>query len=311
VKASEVEVGMAADPRAATAREAQARRRRSSIQARNLVGLVCGPGARIEESARRRKSVEAGASVTLVVGAASGIGRVAAQRRAAEGRLVVAADVDEAGLEKTAAGHPRIHTRVLDVTDAAAVAAAVGDVEASLGPIERAYNAAAIQPTSFLLDQDVGEIGHVMAVNYLGVVHVSLAVLPHMLRRGRGSLVNFASIAGWVPNMHFGAYCASKFAVVAFTEVLHHETRGRGVHVCCVCPGQVDTPLRLQARSRPKIMELGPSPQSAESVIVAVEKAIAGRRLWVFAGWQTAIGWRLRRFLPALMWRIDHRAEGV
>jgi NAD(P)-dependent dehydrogenase (short-subunit alcohol dehydrogenase family) len=238
------------------------------------------------------------------------LGRLAARRWAEAGGVVAAADVDEAGLAETARGLAGIHPRRLDVTDAQAVAAAVKDVEAQLGPLERVYNAAAIQPTGLLLQQDPAEIQRVMAINYGGLVNVSLAALPPMLERRRGSLVNFASIAGWVPNMHFGAYSASKFAAVAFTEVLCHENRGRGVHICCVCPGQVDTPLRAQALSKPKIMQLGPPPQSPGSVLDAIEKAIEKRRFWVFAGWQTAIGWRLRRFLPGVMWRIDHRAEG-
>lgn len=248
--------------------------------------------------------------VALVVGAASGMGRLAARRWAEAGGLVCAADVDEAGLAETAKGLPSVDPRRLDVTDAQAVAEAVAEVEATLGPIERVYNAAAIQPTSILLEQDLAEIHRVMQVNYGGVVNVSLAALPPMLARGRGVLINFSSVAGWIPNMHFGAYCASKFAVTAFTEVLYHENRGRGVRILCVCPGQVDTPLRAQALSKPKIMELGAAPQSPGSVLDAIEAAIPRRRLFVFAGAQTATGWRLRRFLPRLMWWIDHRAEG-
>jgi NAD(P)-dependent dehydrogenase (short-subunit alcohol dehydrogenase family) len=183
-------------------------------------------------------------------------------------------------------------------------------VEAELGPIERVYNGAGIMPTGLLLDQDLDEIHRVMAINYGGVVNVSLAVLPLMLERRRGSLVNFASIAGWVPNMHFGAYNASKFAVVAFTEVLRHETRGRGVRICCVCPSTVDTPLLAQATSHPRIMEVGPKPIRPEVVLDAIDRALEAGRFWVFAGASTRMGWMLRRFLPGLMWRIDHRAEG-
>ena len=85
-----------------------------------------------------------------MVGAGSGIGRAAARRWAAAGWTVAAADVDEAGLAETAKGLPGIHARWLDVTDAEAVAAAVKDIEAQLGPIERVYNGAAIQPTGLL-----------------------------------------------------------------------------------------------------------------------------------------------------------------
>jgi NAD(P)-dependent dehydrogenase (short-subunit alcohol dehydrogenase family) len=246
----------------------------------------------------------------FVAGAASGMGRLAARRWAEAGGVVAAADVDEAGLAETARGLPGIHTRWLDVTDAEAVAAAVKDVEAQLGPIERVYNGAAIQPTGLLAQQDAAEVWRVMQTNYGGLVNVSLATLPHLLERGRGSLVNFSSLAGWSPTMHFGAYCASKAAQIAFTEVLHHENRGRGVHICCVCPGQVDTPLRAQALTKPKIMQAGPKPQRPEAVLDAIERAIERRRFWVFASAHAAIGWRLRRFVPGFMWWIDHRAEG-
>jgi NAD(P)-dependent dehydrogenase (short-subunit alcohol dehydrogenase family) len=254
--------------------------------------------------------MQAGGGVCLVVGAASGMGRVAAQRWAEAGGTVAALDVNEAGLEETARGLPRIHCQRLDVSDPDAVAAAVKDVEAQLGPIERCYNGAAIQPTSPLLEQDVREIHRVMQNNYGGLVNVSLAVLPAMIARGRGVLVNFASIAGWIPNLHFGAYSASKFASVAFTEVLHHENRGKGVKILCVCPGGVDTPLRAQGLSKPKILETGPAPQTPESVIDAIENAIARDRFLVFARWQTRAGYYLRRFLPRVMWWIDHRTEG-
>ncbi len=255
--------------------------------------------------------MQQGARVAFVAGAGSGIGRAAARRWADSGFTVAAADIDETGLAETAAGRSGIHTRWLDVTDFEAVAAAVKEIETELGPIERVYNGAAIQPTSLLVEQDVREIHRVMQVNYGGLVNVSLATLPTMLERRRGVLVNFASIAGWVPSLHLGAYSASKFAQVAFTEVLYHENRGKGVQILCVCPGQVDTPLRTQALSNPKLMQVGPAPQSPESVMEAVERAIGKRRLFVFAAWHTEIAWRLRRFLPCVLWRISHRAEGI
>ena len=255
--------------------------------------------------------MQAAGRVCFVAGAASGIGRAAARRWAAAGGIVAAADVNEAGLAETARGLPGVHPLWLDVTNAEAVAIAVKDIESRLGPIERVYNGAAIQPTGLLLEQDPNEIHRVMQVNYGGLVNVSLATLPPMLARGRGVLINFASIAGWMPSMHFGAYSASKFAQVAFTEVLYHENRGKGVQILCACPSQVDTPLRAQALSHPKIMQVGPAPQSPESVIDAIERAIGGRRLFVFARWHTEIAWRLRRFLPWVFWRIDHRAEGI
>ena len=223
---------------------------------------------------------------------------------------MAAVDIDEAGLARTQSGFERIHTEHLDVTDLGQVDAVVNSVEAQLGPIECVYNGAAIQPTGLLLDQGPAEIKRVMDINYGGLVNISLVTLPRLLERGRGSLINFASLAGWVPNMHFGAYSASKFASVAFTEVLYHENRGNGVHIACVYPPQVDTPLREQAKSNPKIMQTGPAPMSPATVIDAVERAIDQSAFWVFPGAHARAGWWLRRLLPSLLWKIDHRAEG-
>jgi len=163
--------------------------------------------------------------VALVTGAASGMGQLAAQRLAAAGAAVAALDVDEEGLRQTASGHESIRNWAIDVTNPQAVEAAVRQVEEEVGPIERVYNAAAIMPSGLLLDQDRELIQRIMEINYGGTVNVTLAALPGMLERGRGDLINFASMAGWVPLLHFGAYNASKFAVVAFSEVLYHENR--------------------------------------------------------------------------------------
>jgi NAD(P)-dependent dehydrogenase (short-subunit alcohol dehydrogenase family) len=254
--------------------------------------------------------MEMGEGVCLVVGAASGMGRLAAQRWSRAGGTVAAVDIDEDGLRETAAGFESIRTWRLDVSHRAEVDAVVKSVESDLGPVERVYNGAAIQPTGLLVELTADEINRVMNINYGGVVNVSLATLPRMLERGRGALINFASIAGWIPTMHFGAYNASKFAIVAFTEVLYHENRGRGVRISCVCPAQVDTPLVSQATSNPKILQTGPAPMKPEKVLDAVDRATQKGQLWVFPGAHAAAAWRLRRFFPALMWKIDHRAEG-
>jgi NAD(P)-dependent dehydrogenase (short-subunit alcohol dehydrogenase family) len=248
--------------------------------------------------------------VAVVAGGGSGLGRLAAQRWSGAGGIAVAADIDDEELRATAAGHGAIITRHLDVRDAAEVAVLLKDVEAEHGPIERVYNAAAIQPTNLLLEQDLEEIHRVMQINYGGLVNVSLAALPRMLERGRGSLINFCSIAGWVPNMHFGAYCASKFAGVAFTEVLYHENRGKGVRIVCVCPPPVATPLLDQATSRPKLLVTTP-PIAPEVVLESIERALEAGKLWAFPGRGTAILWRIRRFLPGLVWRRMHRLEGI
>ena len=249
--------------------------------------------------------------VALVTGAASGMGRVAARRLAEAGAVVAAVDLNEEGLRETARGLAGVRSFALDVSDAPGVRELVASVEAELGPLDRVVNAAAIMPTGFLLDMDADQIRRIMDVNYHGTVNVTLAALPGMLARGRGDLVNFASVAGWIPNLHFGAYNASKFAVVAFTEVLHHECRGRGVRILCVCPGKVDTPLLQQAKSNPRILQAGAAPIPPERVIDGIERALEAGRCFAFSDWQTRTGYYIRRFVPGLLWAIGHRTEGV
>ncbi|MDJ0788967.1 MAG: SDR family NAD(P)-dependent oxidoreductase [Myxococcota bacterium] len=249
--------------------------------------------------------------VVFITGGGSGMGRLAARNLAGEGARVAALDVDQAGLDETAAGHDGIHTYPLDVTHADAVEAAAKQVESDLGPIDRVYNAAAIMPLGKLVEQESEVIHRIMDINYGGVVNVTKATLPGMLERGRGDLINFASMAGWLPILLMGAYNASKAAVVSFTEVLHHENRGSGVRIACVCPPPVATPLLDQGRETawPKVLD-GAPPIEPQEVLDAIEKALEGGELFVFPGRGTSLSWRMRRFFPDLVWSMVHRTEG-
>jgi NAD(P)-dependent dehydrogenase (short-subunit alcohol dehydrogenase family) len=248
--------------------------------------------------------------VALVTGAASGIGQLAAQRLASAGAQVAALDVNEAGLKETAGDRASVRTYRCDVSDHRAVETLVEQVESELGPIDRVVHAAALAPTGLLLDQDVDVIRRLMEVNYCGTVNVAKATLPGMLARRSGDLIIFSSIAGWLPTPHFGAYNATKFAVVAFSEVLYHENRGKGVRMVCVCPPKVQTPMLDQATSNPKTLEGAPALQPGE-VLDAIEDALERGQFWAFPGRGTRWIWRLRRFLPGLIWRRLHRIEGI
>ena len=196
-------------------------------------------------------------------------------------------------------------------SDYASVLRVVEETEATLGPIRRVYNAAAIMPLGRVVDQDVEVFHRVMDINYKGVVNVSKAVMPKLLERNSGELVNFASLAGWVPILYMAAYNASKFAVVAFTEVLAHEHRDSQVKVLCVCPPPVKTPLLDQARDTvwPKVFDQGEHIEP-QDVLNAIHQAIADDDLFVFPGRGTRLGQRMRRWFPGLIWSNVHRAEG-
>lgn len=250
--------------------------------------------------------------VVLITGGGSGMGREAARRFAAEGATVALFDVNAEGMTETAASFDSIHSWTVDMTHFDAVCAAVKEVEEKLGPVERLYNCAAIMPFGKLVEQDNAIIHKQMAINYGGLVNITQAVLPGMLQRGRGDFVSFASMAGIIPMLLTGAYTATKFAVVAFTETLYHENMNSGVRFACVCPPAVATPLLQQGKDTawPKMLESQSEPIAPMVVIEAVEDCLKKGKFFVFPTRDARIGSIMRRLLPGLIWKQVHQVEG-
>ncbi len=249
--------------------------------------------------------------VALVTGGGSGMGRVAARVCNKAGAAVAVLDVNEEGMAETAANHNGIHTFKVDISDFEAVDRVVKQVESELGPIDRVYNAAAIMPYGKLLDQDVSVIHKMMNINYGGLVNIAKTALPLMIERGKGDFISFASMAGFCPTIYVGAYSASKYAVVAFTEVLYHENRNNGVRFVCVCPPLVNTPLLQQGRDTvwPNALKLSEMIE-AEDVIKAIEKGIKKGKFFLFPGKMTKFNMLFQRFFPGMGWWVVHKVEG-
>ena len=249
--------------------------------------------------------------VALITGGASGMGRVAARHCSSTGASVAILDLNEAGLEEAKAGQSDMHSFKLDISDSAAVSEAVDKIEKDIGPIDRVYNAAAIMPSAKLLDQDTSLILKMMDINYGGLVNISKATVPKMIERGYGDFISFASMAGFCPTMYLGAYTATKFAVVAYTEVLYHENLKSGVNFACVCPPLVNTPLLEQTKSSvwPETLKLSETLEP-EDVIAAIDKGIDKGKFYVFPGRMTRMNVMFAKIFPKLGWNIVHRMEG-
>lgn len=247
--------------------------------------------------------------VALVTGAGSGIGLLAAQRLAAQGAMVAALDREPPALVAAARHAPNVTTHVVDVTDADALAACVARVTAEHGPVDRLVHAAGICLPGLLVDQPTADIERVMTVNYSGTVHAVKAVVDGMVERSRGDIVLLASMAGWVPSYRLGAYDASKFAVVAFGEVLAHELAGRGVRTVVVCPPPVRTPM-LDAINAADPRALGGQPAiGAGEVLDAAEAALERGEVFAYPGRGARTVVRVRRHAPGLLWRRLGRIE--
>ncbi len=251
-------------------------------------------------------------SVVLITGGGSGMGREAARRFAARGDTVALLDVNTAGMAETAESFDTVHSWTVDITDFAAVQAAVREVEEKCGPIDRLYNCAAIMPFGKLVEQDNAIIHKQMAINYGGLVNITQAVLPGMLQRGKGDFVSFASMAGIIPMLKTGAYTATKFAVRAFTETLYHENRDSGIRFACVCPPAVATPLLQQGKDTawPKMLDNAGEPLEPKVVIDAIEACLDKGKFFVYPTRDAKIGVFMRRLFPGLIWKQVHQVEG-
>jgi short-subunit dehydrogenase len=202
------------------------------------------PGYEARKEARM--AVIAG-QCALVTGGARGIGEATVRALLKEGLRVVIADLDpdlaEATARKLAAIGPEVRSYPLDVRDAAAFAGLVDRVERELAPVDVLVNNAGLMSTGAFLDQAPALDERQIDVNLRGVIHGMRAVLPRMLARGRGHVVNVASVAGKVGVPYTAVYAGTKHAVVGLTEAVRHEYRDRGVSFSYVLPSIVNTEL--------------------------------------------------------------------
>lgn len=237
----------------------------------------------------------------LVTGAASGIGEVTAIKLAARGWTVAAVDIDADGLAALSGRVTGVQTHVCDVSDEGAV----DRLPAAVGPVDRLVHAAAIAGLGRALEQSRADLDLIWQVNFVGTVNVVRAFLPAMVERGRGDLVLYSSLDGWVPARKMSAYAASKAAVNAYAEVLFAEYRGSGVKIRCVCPGRVDTPqYRSLAAADPAAVAHHRRTIPPIVVVDAVERSLVGDGLFVYPGTVAKLGVRLRRHFPRVLGRL-------
>ena len=190
--------------------------------------------------------------VAVVTGAGSGIGRALARQLAMATSALALADIDEAGLQQTAASLSergvRLTTHVLDVSDESAVQAFAEDVAAKHGRVTLLINNAGVALHGDFEEISLDDLRWLMGINFWGVVHGVKYFLPVLKRESRAHIVNISSVFGIVAPAGQSAYSASKFAVRGFTEALRHELEGSPVFVSCVHPGGIRTPIARRAR---------------------------------------------------------------
>src|SRR5687768_7471615 len=206
--------------------------------------------------------------VAIVTGSGRGIGRAIVEKLAADGAKVVVSDVNEESAQEAAKaiGGDALGLRA-DVTAKASVESMVGEIMSRFGRIDMLVNNAGWDKVGPFLDSDESDWDRVIAINLYGTLHCCKAVLPVMVDKQYGKVVNVGSDAGRVGSSGEAVYSAAKGGVIAFTKTLAREMARYQISVNCVCPGPSDTPLFAEIG--------GADPKYREALI----KAIPFRRL--------------------------------
>ncbi|WP_274363851.1 SDR family NAD(P)-dependent oxidoreductase [Paenibacillus thermotolerans] len=239
--------------------------------------------------------------IVAITGASSGIGAAAARRFAEEGATVIVTARTLEKLERLAEPYSgTMFAYRLDVTDESDVRSVFENIVRAHGPIDVLVNNAGFGLFETAERTDLAEFTDMMNVNYFGTVRCTKAVLPGMLARGSGHIVNVASVAGFISTAKSSGYSATKHAVIGFTDALRQELHGSGILVTSVNPGPVDTPFfdraDPQGGYKGSIGKLMVSPEKiAEAVVAAVVRKRPQMFVPAYMGWGAA----LARLIPA------------
>ncbi|MGD2164058.1 MAG: SDR family oxidoreductase [Anaerolineae bacterium] len=285
----------------------------------------------------------------IITGGSSGIGKATAKLLAGEGAnvFILARDqkkLDRALEEIRAEGRnqdQRYGAISADVTDYEEVESAIAAVVATNGPPDILINSAGTVHPGHFGDLPLSTFRHQMDVNFFGTLHTVKAVVPHMLTRGGGHIVNISSIGGVFGGFGYSAYGASKFAVCGFTEALRAELKPHNIAVSLVLPSDTETPqLREERKVRPLEMELisgtgkpenlerpgefvafwlaksvlsdEGNPMSADQVASAIVNGIRERRYLIFPDAMLKVVYYLRGLLiPIANWAQDQLARAA
>jgi len=187
--------------------------------------------------------------VALVTGAGSGIGRAIAEKLAQDGERVVVNDLRDASADEVVAGIKgnggEAASAPGDVSDPEAVGRIVEAARESFGPVDILVNNAGYGQQKLFVDLTVKDFDRMIGVHLRGTFLCTSAVLPEMLSRGRGVIVNVASQLGQIGGVELCHYSAAKAGIIGLTKSLAREVSAQGVRVNAVAPGPINTDLVL------------------------------------------------------------------
>ncbi len=261
------------------------------------------------------RRIDLNGALVVITGAGSGIGEAAALRFAARGSRILAVDVNAESAARTAAATGGVGLEC-NVADAGAMLDLAATIAEHHGDVDVLVNNAGVGTYGPFLEAGLDNWEWLRSINIDGVAHGCLAFGPGMVERGRGQVVNIASAAAYLPNRNMAAYCASKAAVLQFSQCLRADWRDAGVGVSVVCPGVINTPIAKATRyvgSRAAYRERAirglARGHDVSIVAKAIEECVTKNRDVVPVGVESTIAYKLMRGAPQPLQQLIARAE--
>lgn len=254
--------------------------------------------------------------IVLVTGGSSGIGLEIARQLVQQGAHVwlVARRPErlEAALEQVNAARINPEQRsgmvAADVGDPSQAQAAVEQVIHEIGLPDLVINSAGFARPGYFLEQDLDFLHTMMDVNYWGTVYITRAVLPGMIQRGSGHIVNIASESGFLGLMGYVGYTATKFAVAGFSDALRAELRGSGVRLSIVYPSDTDTEqLAYETEYRtPELRAMTPlrTTSTPQAVAKAILKGVVHKQYVILPSFDSQLMFALTRILGKAVYPV-------
>jgi short-subunit dehydrogenase len=213
----------------------------------------------------------------LITGASSGIGAATARLLAEQGQTVGIvgrrADRLSTVLAACRAHTPKSRMWVADLGDLRVAERIADEAWSELEGLDVLINNAAIPKRRAVTKLDPAEVEDVMRVNFLSPARMTIRILPRMLARGRGVIVNVASLGGQLGIPHEAAYCASKFALCGWSEAMPIDLHGTGVNIRLIQPGPIDTDIWDRPGEDPALFDIAKEPPEtvAEGIVAALK----------------------------------------